>query len=119
MSLFNLRPALVLAACLSLISCASSNQGSSMVIVTAPPPPQEATGLPMGYTHCVTVAAAWQQGVWHPEHRVCQYGPKKTQAAQGNAFVEGYWACARYQPITRKRSECSNWSWTPGYWIKN
>lgn len=79
------------------------------VIVTTVPSPKEVIVTPEGYTNCFTVAAGWNNDLWVPAHKVCQY----KQSTQGVAWVEGYWACNKYIGTT-----CSNWEWVPGRWVK-
>src|SRR5437867_2631666 len=70
----------------------SNAQAEVTQIITPVPAPKETAVIPPGYSGCITVGSGWYKGVWYPEHRVCQYDPQITQAAQGDAYVEGHWA---------------------------
>src|SRR5690348_14488814 len=62
------------------------------VIVTPVPAAKETIVTPQGYINCFTVDAGWFRDVWIPSHRVCQY----ENTGEGVAWVEGYWACTKY-----------------------
>lgn len=89
-------------------------QEETIQIVTPTPAPKETVTVPEGYAGCFTVAAGWYQNVWYPEHRVCQYNQEQVKTAQGSAWVDGHWACTKYTTT----GQCTNWSWSPGHWVK-
>ena len=81
-------------------------------IITPAPQPQDATiTAPSGYSNCFMVAAGWFNNLWVPEHEVCQY----TSSAEGVAWVQGYWACDKYN----EANNCTNWVWKAGRWVKS
>lgn len=95
---------------LSLSAQAATTTTVRQVIVTPAPEPKEVVVVPEGYTNCFTVAAGWYNNEWIPEHQVCQYA----NAAEGVAWVQGYWACNKYN----ENHDCTNWLWKPGRWVK-
>jgi len=87
------------------------------VIVTPVPATttEKVVPTPAGYVSCFKVAAGWNQNVWVAEHQVCQYSTSANNPAiEGVTWVEGYWACPRYN----SKGECTNWEWKPGKWVK-
>lgn len=118
MSRFRLISSVILAALLSVACINSQAQEESVTIVTPVPAPKETTVIPQGYLSCFTVGAGLYKGVWYPEHRVCQYDPDQVQAAHGEAWVDGYWACTKYLTTEQVKADCTNWDWKPGHWVK-
>lgn len=117
MSRLSLVLPIILAGLVSLMTCVSVYADETIEIVTPVPAPKESS-IPQGYVGCFTVSAGWYKGVWYPDHRVCQYDPAKSQAAQGDAYVEGHWGCNKYMTAEHLKGECTNWDWKPGHWIK-
>ena len=119
---------LVLSALLTALVCLFSSVNAqaqdqtladgTYTIVTPVPAPKEVVQVPQGYLGCFNVAAGWYKGVWYPEHRVCQYDPDKVQSAQGDAWVDGHWACVKYSTAEQLKGECTNWDWRAGHWVK-
>jgi len=88
----------------------------SNTIITTVPEPKETIVIPEGFTGCFNVPAGLtKDNIWVPERKVCQYAPSTNTATtvQGDAWVDSYWACTKY-----KNTECTNWEWRPGHWIK-
>lgn len=80
-------------------------------IVTTVPAPKESVVIPVGYANCFTIKAGWYLDTWVAEHNVCQY----SNSPEGVAWVEGYWACNKYDLVT---GTCTNWEWKGGHWEK-
>lgn len=78
-------------------------------IITPAPAPKEVVEIPVGYTSCTMIGAGFVNNVWYPERKVCSY----TQSTEGSTWVQGYWSCKVYTG-----SDCSNWEWVPGHWVK-
>ena len=83
-------------------------------MVTPVPAPKEIVAAPAGFVNCFIIKEGWFNGVWVPEHRVCQYNPSN----EGVAWIEGYWACTQYNSTGKMNSVCTNWDWKPGRWVK-
>jgi len=66
------------------------------VIVTTTPAAKETITAPTGYTSCFTVDAGWNNDIWVPAHQVCKYSASTEYAG----------------------SECTNWDWKSGHWVK-
>ncbi|MBA3661331.1 MAG: hypothetical protein H0W64_06365 [Gammaproteobacteria bacterium] len=81
------------------------------IIVTAVPAPKEVIDTPSGFINCFTIKEGWYQDVWLAEHRVCQY----ENSPSGVAWVEGYWACSKYNMDEKK---CTTWDWKAARWEK-
>lgn len=81
------------------------------VIVTTTPAPKETIVTPIGYVSCFAVKAGWYQDVWVAEHNVCTYA----NSPSGAAWVEGYWACDKYDIAV---GQCTNWDWKSAHWEK-
>lgn len=79
------------------------------VIKTPLPAAKEVVATPSGYISCFTISAGWSKDTWYPDRRICQY----ENMPEGVAWVEGYWACTQHAV-----SECTNWDWRPGHWVK-
>lgn len=84
-----------------------------VVVTTTPPAAKEIIETPKGQVSCFQVAAGWNQDIWVPEHRVCQYPNQASSTQTGVAWVESYWACNQYTDTT-----CTKWEWKPGHWVK-
>lgn len=119
MAHFRLASSMALAGLVSLMSSVSAYAQDSITIVTPVPEPKESQTAPEGYTSCFNVTAGWYKGVWYPERRVCQYDPDRAHGAQGDAYVEGHWACTKYLTEEQLNGQCTNWDWKPAHWIKN
>lgn len=115
---FKLLSPLVLTGLVCLMTCMNAFADEYVEIVTPVPAPREVIVMPKGYSNCITVVAGWFKGVWYPEHRVCQYDPQKVQHAEGDAYVEGHWACTKYLTEAQTKGECTNWDWKPAHWVK-
>ena len=89
---------------------------TTTVITTAVPEPKDTAPEPEGYISCSTVAAGWQDKIWHPEYKVCQYDTEAT-AVEGEAWVSGHWECTEYT-VGADQSECTGWTWSEGRWVK-
>ena|GEM_PF-1970498 len=95
------------------------NDQGQTVIVTTVPAPKETVVIPQGYISCFMVPAGWNyQNIWVAEHKVCQYNPNNGTAAQGVAWVDGYWACTQYKNVQPQQGECTAWQWQAGHWVK-
>lgn len=70
----------------------------------------EVVTAPAGSMYCYYVEGAYFNDVWVPRHQVCQY----TKAAEGVVWVEGYWACNKYD----NNGNCTNWDWKKAHWAK-
>jgi hypothetical protein len=81
------------------------------VIVTTVPAPKETIVIPEGFINCFSVTAGWYQGTWVAQHNVCQY----PNTPNGVAWVEGYWACTKYDI---SQGQCTNWEWKSAHWEK-
>lgn len=109
---------ITLASLFACMNAQAQDEQGTITIVTPVPAPKETVVIPQGYTSCFTVSAGWYKGVWYPEHRVCQYNPDQTTSAQGDAWVEGHWACVKYSTEEQIKGQCTNWEWRSGYWVK-
>jgi len=89
-----------------------TTQETTTTIVTPTPAPKEVVNIPEGYTSCTTVPAGWQQSVWVPEHKVCQYTSTADKVYEGVGYVDGYWQCTKF-----KASDCITWNWVSGHWV--
>ncbi|MBA3662193.1 MAG: hypothetical protein H0W64_10715 [Gammaproteobacteria bacterium] len=78
-------------------------------IITLAPPAKEIVEAPSGFMHCFTVKEGWNQTLWVPEHRVCQY----ENSSQGVAWIQGYWNCSQHRIDS---NECTGWEWKPPHW---
>ena len=90
---------------LSFFSYTSAEAGIS-VIITTPPPLQEIVVEPVGYSRCYSVPAGFYQGIWHYEHRLCEYDE------DSGVWVAGYWQCGRVAPGGR----CMRTVWVRSHW---
>ena len=90
------------------------------MIVTAVPAPKEVVTVPAGFVNCFVVPAGWNyNNVWVAEHKVCQYTPTTGGAVQGDAWVDGYWACTKSVPGQEPtKANCTAWDWRSGHWVK-
>lgn len=93
---------------------AVENANTAVEIITPTPTPKETTVVPEGFVNCSVVKAAWFNGVWVPDHRVCQYN----QSSEGVAWIDGYWACTKFSTTGQVKANCTNWDWKPGHWVK-
>ncbi|HVE44964.1 MAG TPA: hypothetical protein VNC84_07555 [Gammaproteobacteria bacterium] len=84
-------------------------------IVTRTPSPKEVITAPTGYVSCFTVKGKWIDDVWAPEHDVCVYSNTSSTSNGGVVWVQGYWACVKYDI---NQGECINWDWKPAHWEK-
>jgi hypothetical protein len=82
------------------------------VIVTTSPAPKETIPMPAGYVSCFAVKAGWYQDVWVADHNVCTY----SNSPQGTVWIEGYWACNKYEIGEGK---CTNWEWKSAHWASS
>lgn len=80
-------------------------------IVTTTPAPKEVLPIPTGFVSCFIVKAGWYQDVWIADHNVCTY----SNSPNGMVWVEGYWACNKYDATEGK---CTNWDWKSAHWEK-
>ncbi len=118
MSRLTLVHSLIWTGLISSLIAVNAYAATYVEIVTPVPPPKEELVVPPGYATCFNVPSTWYNGVWYPEHRVCQYDPNKRQAAEGDAYVEAHWACTKYSVQQENKGACVNWSWQKGHWIK-
>lgn len=121
MQLYRIVMPIVLLAPLSLavISAHAQVAGRSTttttVITTAVPAPKEIIPEPEGYVSCATVAAGWDNNIWHDAYQVCRYDTKNA-TIQGEAWVAGHWQCSEYTKAA-DQSECTSWDWKEGRWV--
>lgn len=84
-------------------------------IVTPVPVAKDVTPIPVGYYACAQVEGSWYHDIWIPAHRICAYDMSPDKAyIQGPAWVEGYWACAKFTTD----GACIDWDWRAGHWEK-
>jgi len=93
-----------------------STTTTTTVIKTAVPAPKETVAEPDGYVSCMTVAAGWDDKIWHDKHQVCRYDTKSA-TVKGEAWVAGHWQCAEYT-VDAGQSECTGWDWKEGHWVE-
>jgi hypothetical protein len=86
-----------------------STTTTTTVITTAVPAPKEIITEPEGYVSCTTVAAGWDNNIWHDAYQVCRYDTKSA-TIQGEAWVAGHWQCSEYT-MAADQSECTSWEW--------
>lgn len=90
-----------------LFTCAVAEAGVA-VIVSSPPPAREVVIEPPGYARCFMVEPGFYHGVWHYQHRVCEYN----NDSGSGAWVAGYWQCIGF----RAGGICARWNWAAGHW---
>lgn len=93
----------------------TTGQSTTTVISTPAPAPKETVAIPQGYSNCFMVSAGWDNNVWVPEHKVCQYNSTDNTSYQGVAWVDGHWNCTAYDTTA---GACTNWDWVTGHWVK-
>jgi len=65
---------------------------------------------------CTTVAAGWDDKIWHDQYQVCRY-ETKSATVQGEAWIAGHWQCSEYT-VDADQSECTGWDWKAGHWVE-